>query len=344
MIDWSRPYTARWRVLRVDRSTWADSGQVDGVDSARVSRDRSGSAPELESGELSLSGGGGFEPGYCRIAMTAVQGGQAERVDVATLLCELEEGERGAVDAKSVTGRSVLHPAAATEVEPGEHAPAGSDGAQEAARLLRSCVAAPVSVEGGFELAEAYDFAFGTSCLEAAWQLLGVGGYRIRVDGAGRVTVGPMPAEPALELDRANARLLMPGVSYELDWSAVPNRFTAMDGQEVARAVNLDGGQAGYAARGYWVDASDDAPKRVGGETLQAFAERRLAELSVVEDVRGYSREWWPNVYPFDVVRGSMADARLDGDMRVVSQDIECAGGLTVKERAAREVRAWPTE
>lgn len=343
-IDYSRPYTGHWRVFRVNPATWADAEQVAGVDSVSITRDSGGDAPEIDSGELEVSASGGWEfvPGYYRIVMTAEQSGQVERVEIATLLCESEGGEIDHdMDVKSVTGRSVLHPAAVTHVQPGEHVPKGGDGAAHAARLLRACVAAPVDVEGGFTLDETYAFEYGTSHLEAAWQVLDAAGWCMQIDGGGRVEIRPKPTDPALTLDRANARLLMPGIEYELDYSDVPNRFTAIEDGEVAQAVNATGSPASHDARGYWHDETDDAPKRVNGETLQAYAARRLEELSTVPDTRKYTREFAPGVRPFDVVRGSMASVRLDGDLRVVSQDIECDHGITVAEEAAREVKAW---
>jgi hypothetical protein len=119
----------------------------------------------------------------------------------------------------------------------------------------------------------------------------------------------------------------------------VPNRFTALERGEMATAVNETGSPASRDARGYWHDETDDAPKRVNGETLAAYAARRLEELSIVPDERTYTREWWPGVLPGSVVRGSMEG--LSGDMRVESQEIECSHGLTVQEAASREVYAW---
>ena len=337
-IDWSRPYTSDWRVFRVNPSTWADADALPGALSAEITRDMGGDAPEVDSGTLKLEAAT-FEPGYLRIAMTAVQGGEAERVDVATLLCEGASSEVDHGSVLEITGRSVLHPAAVTVVLAGEHVPRGGDGAQHAARLLRACVHAPVEVYGGFTLDEAYDFEFGTSHLEAAWQVLDAGGYIIQIDGAGRVAIRPKPTNPALTLDRAGTRLLMPGVKRELDYSDVPNRFTALERGEMATAVNETGSPASRDARGYWHDETDDAPKRVNGETLAAYAARRLEELSIVPDERTYTREWWPGVLPGSVVRGSMEG--LSGDMRVESQEIECSHGLTVQETASREVHAW---
>lgn len=342
-IDYSRPYASHWRVFKVDPDTWGDAELVGGVSSVSVTRDADGDAPEIDSGSFEVDSGIAFERGYYRVVMTAEQSGEIERTDVVTLLCESEGGtvNRG-IDVKDVTGRSVLHPAATTRLLAGEFAPRGGDGAQYAASLLESCIHAPVEVDGSFTLDDNYAFDFGAYALEAVWEILDAGGFCIRLDGAGRVGICPKPTEPSLMLDRANASLLDPAVSYELDCSEVPNRFTATEGGYTAQAVNDSReSETGYPSRGYWIDGFDDSPKRVNGETLDAYAARRLEEESVVKDIRTYSREWWPGVVPFDIVRGSMANVRLDGDMRVVSQDMTLGNGIWVAEKAAMEVRTW---
>lgn len=344
MIDWTRPYVARWRVFRVDRDTWADGEAVGGVDSVSVRRDATGAAPLVESGTLRATGPA-LADDYHRVVMTAEQGGQYERVEVATLLLDATGGtrRRGADERESV-GHSVLWPAHATRMPEGAYVPRGADGAAYAARLLRSCCHAPVEVEGGFALADDVTHELGCRVLEAVWSVLRAGGHTIQLAGDGTIRVLPLPTEPALTLDQAHAVLLDDGISRELDWSGVPNRYMAVEGRASAVAVNDDpASPTSTATRGFFVDEVDDSPIRVGGETLAAYARRRLAELSVAEDERTYVRRWWPGVTTDSVVRGSIASAGLDGDMRVRSQSLECGRGIQVTERAALEVRAWPT-
>lgn len=340
-MDWSRGYSSDWRVFRVDPTTWADGEQVGGVDSASVDRVRGGL---LESGSVTLTAapGAGFEAGYYRIALYVLQDGAAVREDVATLYCSSGEGEveRGR-DELDVVGRSVLYPASVRILQPGAYAPKGCDGAQRAAELLRACLAAPVTVEGGFTLDTHLVFDLGTSHLDAAWELLDAGGYCMQVGGDGTVSIMPMPTEPALGLADAGTRLLMPKVSHALDYSSVPNRYVAREGSTEAVATNDDpSSPTSTAARGYRHDEVDDSPKRVDGETLAEYARRRLAELSVVEDRRTYEREWWPGVRPYSLVRCAIAGT-MEGDLRVVRQSLKLGHGILVTEEAAREVRTW---
>ena len=77
------------------------------------------------------------------------------------------------------------------------------------------------------------------------------------------------------------------------------------------------------------------------GETLQKYAERKLSELSVIKKQRLYTRDYVPDVYPHDVVRCSLPLADLDGDLRVVSQEITCGAGVAVRETVETEVQTW---
>ena len=345
MIDWGSGYSATWRVTEVDPRTWADSGEVAGVSSASVERDAKSDAPLLESGTVTLDTEphGEFRERYLRIIMMAHQGGVSERVNVATLLCcETEGGFNRGMESRELVGRSVLWPASTRRPSAGTYVPRGADGAAWAADALRSCIKAPVSVDGSFALAEAVVLDVGATLLEAVWAVLDAGGFCLQIDGDGTVHVRPRPTSPELSLDEAGARLLHHGVRRSLDLSEIPSRYIAIEGALVAEAVNDDpNSPTSEAARGYAVDVVDTTPQRLAGETLAAYARRKLAELSVVKESRSYTREYWPGVLPLSMVRGTLNGVGLDGDMRVTRQSLTCGRGIVVAEEAESEVATW---
>lgn len=345
MIDWRAGYSSSWRVFRVNRETWADGELVRGITSVSVETTMDEDAPLLERGSMSADTaiGTDFEEGYYRVVMTAEQSGVIERVDVCTLLCSIVEGDNNrGNDNRSIQGRSVLYPASSTELAPGSYAPKGVDGAQWCAEVLRDCINAPVSVEGGFTLEDHFVFDPGTYVLTAVWKVLDAGNHVIRLAGNGTARIGPKPVSPAISLDSANARLMHPGIHHALDYSDVPNRYTAIEGSEEAVAVNDDpSSPTSTVSRGWVHDARDSSPIRVNGETLSAYAARRLEEESIVNDSRTYSREWWPDVVPYDLVRGSLASVDMDGDLRVVRQSLRCGTGIVVEEESRKEIELW---
>ena len=341
-MDWTGGYSCEWRVSYVDPDTWADAGRVPGVTSVSVDRDGGGDAPLIETGSMEVDGEFGQTERWCRISMVAEQGGRV-REDVATLLfCATKAKASHGSTTSTADGWSVLKPCADVSMPRGAFAPKGCDGAAWAADLLSRHTPAPVTAEGSFTLDEHYVFDLGATVLEAAWQVVRAGGFRIQIHGDGTVHVVPLPTEPALDLDLAHAALLVPGVEDELDTSGVPNRVLAYDGAETGVATNEDAASpVSYTSRGRWVDLVETNPARVNGESLDAFASRRLAEESAVARRRTYTREWWPGVMPYSLVRGSLPSVGLDGDMRVVSQGLSCGAGVTVTETAEQEVRLW---
>ena len=342
-MDWSRSYAAHWRVHRVNPSTWADGERVRGIDSVSVTKDGTGDAPLIDSASVSVTNSA-LPRGWYRVVMVAEQDGATERVELATFeLMRTGGSVDHGVPTESVTARSVLYPANAYELSPGQYAPAGSNGAEYAGQLLRLNCVAPVVVEGrGFALAANVVPEQGASALELAWEVVRAGGYRISTDGHGTIRVQPVPTEPALSLDLAHAALLQPKVDYAEDYGDVPNRFKVWEGASFAQATNTDPtSPTSYQSVGYWTDDSETNPVRVDGETLDAYAARMLAERSVVRRERTYRRKWWPGVVPGDLVRGSLASVRLDGDLRVERQSIACGTGITVTERSVMEVSTW---
>lgn len=342
MIDWTKSYIANWRVFKVNEQTWMDAEKIGGVDTISVTRSCSGDAPMLESGSMSLTGE--FERGYYRVVMDAVQGVESERVDIATLLCESNKQTRDFNTVQSsVVCNSVLYPAYTQRLLDGTYIQAGSNVAEFVAKLLGGCIKAPVEVESGFIISSHYWFEFGIRILDAAWEALNIGGYIMQIDGRGVVHIKPRPSTPALSLDSANVALLGTSVGTELDISNVPNRYIAKSDATIAIAVNDDpSSDVSTVSRGYIYDEVDDSPATVDDETLPMYAVRKLVELSTnIASLYSYTREYWPDVYPNDLIEGSIEAVGTTDNLRVLNQSISCGNGITVSEQVAKEVSLW---
>ena len=338
-MDWSKSYTSTWRVFRVNRRTWADGEILKKVDGASISRTADGRM--LESGSLEVSGK--FETDYYRIVMTAEQGGELARVDVATLLFEVKGG---AVDfgrtVHDIDGYSVLYPASTTAVTLGEYAPAGIDGAQYAKSLLESTINAPVEVDAGvsFTLNDHVVHELGSSVIDAVWAVLDAGGCIMQIDGRGVVHIRQKPTEPTLKINNASIGMLSNGIDFSADMSDIPNRYIVIDDDNVVIATNDDPNSiVSTVSRGFFVDAVDTSPTPVNGKTLEEYANDRLKELSVLKEEHTYTREYAEKVYLYSLVRASIDG--LQGDLRVESQSISCSNGITVTEKASKETALW---
>lgn len=343
MTDWSRGYTAGYRLFLVNPLTWEDEGLVSRASGATMESDLS--KPLLQSGSVSfdLDAGETFGEGYYRLALTATQDGGSQRHDVWTMLftSTTRNVQRGHVMVPAV-GRSVLWPASRTAMEVGSYAPSGVDGAQYVQQILGGVLRAPVMNYGSFGLSENVVFDVGTKVLDAAWKVLAAGGHTLEVDGRGIVYIVPQRTQPTIVLDKASG-LAFTSSTITRDASNVPNRYKAISGSDSATATNDDiGSPTSVTNKGYFDDVVDKAPKRVNGETLQAYAERRLAEESTIRIPMTYNREWNPSVGVGHIVRLDLPEIELVGDCRVKRQAITCSStGITVAENAEMEERTW---
>lgn len=341
MTDWLGGYSTIWEVRRVNPDTWEDMETLAGVRSVSIDKSCEGSAPTLESGSMTLDTfNGGFNGTWYRVSMIAGQSGR-ERIPIATLLFERASSrtEKGVVEL-SCEGRSVLQPVADIKMPTGSYAPAGIDGAAFASNLVKACTPAPVVVDGSFTIVDDLVFDNGCSNLEAAWQILSAADWCMQIFGNGTIRIGARPMEPALELSKSNAGLLLPGVDDDYDVSDIPNRYYAVDDDKTAVATNEDPySEVSYPARGRWVDFVDTSPALVDGESLEMYAERKLSEKSTILRRYSYVREYWPDVVPFSLVSAGLPSEGVDGDLRVISQSIECGKGAKISETSGKEVR-----
>lgn len=342
-MDYTRPYTARWRVMRVDEGTWQGVYELPGAVSATISRDCTDSVPLLESASVEADLDGEFEEGYYRIEAVCTQDGDAEAVPIATVL--LSEGSgifsRG-IRTATLDGSSVLQPAADEKFDHGSYAPRGADGAQVVARLLSSVTPAPVETVGGFTLSDNIVYNLGASYLEGVWAVLDSAGWCIRIAEDGTIRICEKPMEPDETFPVLAPDIIMPELGYESGLSSIPNVYIAIDGEQVAEAINDDpASPTSTASRGRRVVEVDSSPSRVDGESLQAYARRRLGEARTVTAMKySYRREYFPGIVPFDVLRAHIPDAGIDGYVRVTSQTLTLAQGIDVEETAGIEVMA----
>lgn len=335
MTDFSRGYSARWRVRRIDEATWLPMEEVGGICSVKVKRATNDeSMPKLESGEMEVTGD--FADGYYRIEMLTGSGGL---VDVATLLFapdgrSFSHGAWGG----TVKGVSVLAQSAKRYLKPGAFAPAGTDGAAWCAAKLREVIPAPVVVAGSFELdSNVNPSSTVTSYLDLVWAVLGHAGWCMQIGGDGTVTIMPMPAEAALVLDSSTRGLLLPDVDSKLPIEDVPNVVRVYDGDDYAEAVNDDPqSPTSTVAMGRRIELVEDGPTRKVGETLDAYARRKLTEESDIYETRNIEREYAPGVLPYSLVECNLPERDMTGSYRVMSQTVTCSHGMKVGETLGR--------
>ena len=345
MIDWPAGYSAEWRVMRVDPKSWGDTEELVGVNSVTINRDCTDDFPLLESATLDcdISVNSEFEEGWYRVEMLARQNDAAERYPIATLLLQSGSGtiDRGYKHV-AIDGYSVLKPAADRYLTAGVYAPKGMNAVDFVQRLLEECVDAPIVTEGSFDLNDYYVFPLGTSYIEAVWTILDAGNFVMQIDGYGRIHILPKPTEYDFDLSETNARYVQPAFDYELDLSDIPNRYIVYYGDRVAVEINdQEDSLTSTMARQRYIDYIDEDPMMVNGESIETYARRRLVELSTVFKKYSYVREFYPDIYPFSIVKGSLSSIGFEGDFRVLGQTLTCANGITIAEKVGMEIEEY---
>ena len=334
-FDWGGSYSCEWRLMEVDPRTWDDSSEVNGVMSLSVSRDSDGELIDEGSAIISMDPGEAPHEFWGRIEVLAGNGGVYRRQAIATLYfipgkSTVRKG-RKLVDYACM---SVLYPASTRSLLAGSNFAKGAEGGSYVTRLLSDCTPAPVSSTEMFALQEDVVYAEGTKYLEAAWMLLKAANWCLRISEMGEISVQPMPEDPSLVLDVANARLLNPEIEVDNGLEDAINRYIAATDDRVAIAVDDSDSPSSYTVRGFYVDEYDSSPQLLDGESLDEYCQRRLDELSGTLGTRTYGRAFFPDVLPFDVVEGSIASVGLDCTMRVVSQSIDIGHGVHLTETA----------
>ena len=337
MIEWTQAYGVDWRLVEVNTETWASGNVVPHVHSITVNRDCTDDYPLLETATIELEHGvETFTPGYYRLEAVFYNGADKERIPMMTMLCESDSGTRnyGRIDLQ-VDGLSVLQPAKDRHLLVGEYVPKGSNGPQRAAEYLKRCVKVPIEIEGSFIIDDYLVLDADISYIKAAWTILDAADWCMVIKGDGTIVMKEKPKDPVLILDHAHAKLLMPEISFEKDLSDVPNMYIAVDQGVTAIATNDNPNSiTSTVSRGRIIDEIDRSPVRINGETLDAYAKRMLEKRNTIVKVKRYNREWWPDVYPFSMVRGSLSSVGLEGDMRVLTQSFKCGNGVLVSETA----------
>lgn len=332
-IDWAASYSSSWRVSEVNPITWASARPISGIVEASVTRDLSGDM--LESCRITAVTNDDFPiESWVRIEVLANQGGVVERNHVMTALARPISSTFTRTSRTVVLEcSSVLKPPADERLLSGTYVPKGADGAEWAARYISECTPAPVVADGSFSLNDNVVFSASTSKLEAALMLLDSAGWMVQIEGSGAAYVRPKPTNPSLTIDRRGLRLISTEVDANDDPGNLPNRLTAWLGDSEATVVDDDPDSiTSHAATGRWVDVVEESPQLVDGETLQAYARRRLSELSKVVGTRQYVRAWVPGITVGDVVHGSVPEAALVGSMRVSQQSVTLGAGIAVNE------------
>lgn len=333
-MQWDKGYTASFYLAEVDPQTWRSAGRIE-VISGQVTRSRDAL---MQSADITCRNYPQALERWVRVYMDIRQetGASAHVALFTGLATSPKTDYDGNLRTNSLTCYSVLKPAADILLPRGWYALAGQDGGKLVADLL-GVGPAPVEVEQSAPVLSTTIVAEdGETNLSMAWKILTAMGWRLRIDGNGSILVCPPASEPSVTFG-TSFDAIEPVLTTTIDLFSCPNIFRAIIGDQ--SAVSMDNNPDSLLSvgnRGRQVWAEEISPVLAGGESLQSYADRRLAELQTVADVAQYSRRYHPDAMPGDLVRLEYPSVGLLGDYVVVSQTVTLGYNAQTAETVAK--------
>lgn len=335
-MNWNNGFSALYELYRVNPVSWQDAGAYELI-AGQISKSEGGL---IESADLTMS----ESPGECwlRVYLKARQGESGERVALFTGLASAPQRN---LNGNSVTYKaqcySVLKPVEDTLTPRGYFVAAGVRGAEAAAELL-SIGPAPVTYETASPtLTEAIVSEDRDTYLSMAQKILDSIGWRIRISGHGEVEILPKAETESARFDEYENDSIEVSITDTNDWYSTPNCLRVVSGSDAVEVkdnsdsvLSTSSRQIARGGNGeIW--AQESVSSLGDGETLQAYAERRLKELQGPARKLAYSRRFRPDVTIGDKVRLHLPGHEIDDIFTVTSQRITLSYGAKVSEEVS---------
>lgn len=329
-MEWSKGYSSTFYLSIIDKATWRDVERFELL-SGSIKRDVVGLR---ESATLDCIDYPFNTEQWIRIWMDIKQGGSNEHIPLFTGLATSPEGSfNGNLRTNTVDCYSVLKPAADIALLRGWYAPAGMNGARVIANLL-SVIPAPVSIaEDAPALTNHVIAEDKETHLSMVEKILVAINWRMKIGGDGVVSIEPYSNEPVATFDPLENDVLETQIQLQNDWFDCPNVLLAIDDDlsAVARDDSLTS-PLSTVNRGREVWKVENNCELADDESIEQYAQRRLAELQQVSINAKYSRRYMPNVFPTDAVRLKYPKQDLNGIYKVQTQNIKLGTSARTSE------------
>lgn len=334
-MNWNNGFSALYEIKTVDPVSWMDSGSLDLTDGTVSKSD----SALIESAHLNMTER--VRECWVRVYLKARQTGTSARVPVFTGLAVAPERDLdGRRESYPTECYSVLKPAADTLTPRGYYVPAGVIGSELAAKLL-GVGPAPVEYDDGSPaLLEPIVTEDSDTNLSVASKVLDAVGWRIRIEGDGRIRLCPEAREPTARYDAFDADAIEPKIIDADDWFDCPNCIRVVSGDKCVEIRDDDpdsplstvSRQKNRGGSGeIWVQES--ASTIGSDESLAGYALRKLKEAQAHAREIKYSRRYNQDLTIGDIVTLHYPGQGIDGDFRITSQTITLGYAARTEER-----------
>ena len=364
MPDWTKSMEQSFEYYTVEPTTLADIKRLDIVKSASFTRDS-----EVETlGSATIDVINSVGETYIRGYLKTFQNGITEKFPLGTVLAQTPSSSfNGKIMNISMDSYTPLIELKEKRPPLGYTIRKGTRIMDAAYRIISENARVPVDkVEPRYETNDdgelvdrsptlQYDFVANTddTWLSFVTDLIASADYELGLDELGRVLFSPKQdmasLQPVWTYDDSNSSILYPELTMNHDLYGIPNVIEVVYSYgsqcKEAIAINDDpNSPTSTISRGRRIPFRDTEPNLVGYVTdaqIQAYAERRLRELSTMVYTVSYTHAYCP-VRLGDCVRLNYSRAGLTNiKAKVISQNIKCTPGCPVSEKAVFINKLW---
>lgn len=333
-MNWKNGYNASYHMTIVDRDTWRDVGRIELLDGTIKHSDS-----ELrESADLTCANYRETNEQIVRVWLDAVQNGSASHTPLFTGYATSPSRQiEGRLITSPIQCYSILKPAQDILLARGWYAPAEIAGGSLIKELLK-VTKAPVEIsENSPSLQQAIIAESGETNLTMVDKILTAIDWRLKIYGDGRIFVGPKATEPSTSFDNLDNDILEQTLTISYDWYDTPNVFRAIF-DNVSAIARDDSPDSRFSTvnrrREIWAEESDCNLN--DGESISAYASRRLKELQKVAIGVSYTRRFEPDVLVSDIARINYPGIELVGDFEIISQSITLGPNAKTSEEVVQ--------
>lgn len=332
-MNWANGFTAKYYVSEIDPITWRDIERFD-VISGDIRRTDSNL---VESADIECNHRLEGET-WVRIWLDAKQIGDSVHTPLFTGLATSPETRyNGNLAFYNMQCYSVLKPASDILLDRGWYANTGISGADYVKSLLE-VIPAPVTIVGDSPRLNDYIIAEdGENHLTMAYKILNAINWRLRINGAGEITICEKATEPVARFDTLDYDVIETEIDIEHDWYECPNVFRAVldDTSATARDDSPDS-VLSTVNRGREIWQEENNCNLNENETLAEYAYRRLKEEQQNVVSIKYDRRYNPDVTVGDIVRLNYPKQNAVGLFSVTDQTIKLGYGAQTSEEVVQ--------
>ena len=364
MPDWSKSMEQSYEYYTVEPTTLADVKRVDVVKSASFSRD--GDTETLGSATVDVTDS--FGESYIRGHLKTIQNGVTEKFPLGTVLVQTPSSTfNGNITNVSMDAYTPLIELKEKRPPLGYTVRKGTRIMDAAYRIVRENARAPVNpidptfvTNGDGELVDEsptlqYDFVANTNdtWLSFVIDLIANARYELGLDELGNILFVPIQEieslQPVWTYDDGNSSILYPELTMDHDLYGIPNVLEVVysyggDYKEAVAKNEDPNSPTSIVNRGREIPYRDTEPSLAGYVTqaqIQAYAERKLREMSTIEYTVSYTHGYCP-VRVGDCVRLNYEKAGIKNiKAKVVSQNVKCKLPCEVSEKAVFTTKLW---